>query len=216
MQLYRTMTEIATRSLREAIFKGTLAPGQRLIPAKLESEMALGRVAIREAMRELSGSGLVEAIPNKGTLVAFPPTLDEIKEIYKVRYLIEGKAAIRGAERIDAEDLRRMEALHKEMSDDSLPSIDYFLPNQEFHFILYKASGWHYLIKLITHLWDHVLAFRSSHHCTLGDTTVFNREHEQILEAIKSGDSKRVGRCLKGNMQSGLNQILNTLSRVPT
>jgi DNA-binding GntR family transcriptional regulator len=81
MQTYHTMTEIAVRALREKILKGNLKPGARLIPVKLESELALGRVAIREAIRELSGSGLVESIPNKGTIVAAPPTLDEIRNL---------------------------------------------------------------------------------------------------------------------------------------
>jgi len=211
MQAYRTMTEIAVRALREKILKGNLKPGTRLIPVKLESELALGRVAIREAIRELSGSGLVESIPNKGTIVAAPPTLDEIKEIYKIRSIIEGKAAIQGTQGVSKEDLSRMETLHQEMTDESLPSPDYFLPNQEFHFILYRSSGWQYLNKLITQLWDHVLAFRSFHHLTQGDTTTFNLEHKQILEAIKSGDSKEVGRLVQKNLQSGLNQILDQM-----
>ena len=72
MQTYKTMTEMAAQALREGILKGTLTPGTPLIPAKLEKELALGRVAIREAIRELSGSGLVESVPNKGNFVASP------------------------------------------------------------------------------------------------------------------------------------------------
>ena len=124
MQPYRTMTEMAALSLREAIIKGSITPGTALVPAKLESQLSLGRVAIREAIRELAGSGLVESIPNKGTFVAAPLTLEEIKEIYTIRYHIEAKAAALGASRITKEDLKRMEALHAMMCDENLPILD--------------------------------------------------------------------------------------------
>jgi len=52
---YRTMTEIAATAIRDAILNGIYLPGTRLIPAKLEQEVQLGRVAIREALKELAG-----------------------------------------------------------------------------------------------------------------------------------------------------------------
>lgn len=208
MEPYRTMTELAILSLREAILKGTLTPGTRLIPAKLESELGLGRVAIREAIRELSGAGLVESIPNKGTIVAEPLSLGEIKELYNVRYHIESKAATVGAERLTAEELDRMAELHQIMCNKNLPVLDYFLPNREFHFILYQASGWNYINKLISQIWDQILAFRSFKKLNVGNTEKFSNEHQMILDALNSGEYNKVGQLIKVNLQSGLSQIL--------
>lgn len=216
MQPYRTMTEMAAQALREGILKGTLTPGARLIPAKLESEMALGRVAIREAIRELTGSGLVESIPNKGTFVASPLTLEEIKEVYNVRYHIEAKAAVIGASRLTQADLDLMEELHHTMCDDSLPILDYFLPNREFHFILYRASGWRYLNKLISQVWDQILAFRSFQQLNVGNPSQFNQEHQMILDALKYRSFKQVGQLIKVNLRSGLNQILSLANKMPS
>lgn len=212
MQPYRTMTEMAALALREAIIKGNLTPGTALIPAKLEGQLSLGRVAIREAIRELAGSGLVESIPHKGTFVAAPLTLSEIKEIYMIRYQVEGKAATLGAGRITEQDLKRMETLHAMMCDKSLPILDYFLPNREFHFILYRASGWSYLYKLISQIGDQVLAFRSFRHFTMGDPSIFNQQHQMILDALKAGEFKKVGQLVKENLRSGLDQILDLAS----
>ena len=216
MQPYRTMTEMAALALREAIIKGNLTPGTALVPAKLEGQLSLGRVAIREAIRELAGSGLVESIPNKGTFVAAPLTLEEIKEIYTVRYHIEAKAAALGASRITMEDLRRMEALHAVMCEESLPILDFFLPNREFHFILYRASGWSYLYKLISQIGDRVLAFRSFRHFAMGDPSTFNQQHQMILDALKAGEFKKVGQLVKENLRSGLDQILDLASKRST
>ena len=216
MQPYRTMTEMAAQALREGILKGTLTPGTQLIPAKLESEFALGRVAIREAIRELIGSGLVESTPNKGTFVASPLTLAEIKELYNVRYHIEAKAAAIGAKRLTDAELERMEELHHIMCDESLPILDYFLPNREFHFTLYRASGWRYINQLISQIWDQILAFRSFRQFNTGSVSKFNQEHQLILEALRSGSFTKVGQLVKTNLQSGLNQILSLAKKMPT
>jgi DNA-binding GntR family transcriptional regulator len=216
MQPYRTMTEMATQALREGILKGTLTSGTRLIPAKLESELVLGRVAIREAIRELTGSGLVESTPNKGTFVASPLTLEEIKELYNVRSHIEAKVAVVGAKRLKDAELDRMEELHHIMCDGSLPFLDYFLPNREFHFILYRASGWRYMIKLISQIWDQILAFRSLQKFNVGNPLKFNKEHRMILDALKADEYNKVGQLIKMNLRSGLNQILNLANKIPT
>lgn len=215
MQPYRTMTEMAAQALREGILKGTLTPGTPLIPAKLEKELSLGRVAIREAIRELSGSGLVESVPNKGNFVASPLTLGEIKQLYNIRSHIEAKAASIGAKRLSPAELERMEELHQIMCDRSLPLLDYFLPNREFHFILYRASGWRYVNKLISQIWDQILAFRSFQKFNVGNPDKFNKEHQMILDALKSGDFNKIGQLIKVNLQSGLDQILSLASKMP-
>ena len=91
--MYQTMTEIATRFIRERVLAGDYKPGSRLIPAKLEGELGLGRVAIREALRELAGSGMVVSMPNKGVIVADAPAPEEIAALYEARYALEGGAA---------------------------------------------------------------------------------------------------------------------------
>ena len=88
---YRTMTEIATEAIKEAILQGNYKPSMRLIPAQLEKELNLGRVAIREALRELTGSGLVVSTPNKGAIVAEAVDSEEMLELFEIRYDLEGK-----------------------------------------------------------------------------------------------------------------------------
>ena len=113
MPSYKTMTELATQALRSAIFSGELPPGTMLVPKTLESRLDLGKMAIREAIRELIGSGLVKALPNKGAFVAQPPMLEEIREIYGLRKRIEKKISVRAAARIRATEIDRLEALHR-------------------------------------------------------------------------------------------------------
>lgn len=154
------MTETAALELRRLIMQGELSPGMRLVPAKLEEKLGLSRISIREAIRELVGSGLVASATNRGAYIAEPLDIDEIRDIFELRYHIEGKAAFLGAQQISEADIIRMEMIQEKMAQTEISSDGFFL-NQEFHMILYRASGWRYLILTIERLFDQVLAFRS-------------------------------------------------------
>jgi DNA-binding GntR family transcriptional regulator len=78
--------------LREAVVTGRLAPGKRLVERELIAMMGVSRTVIREALRQLETEGLIAAIPNKG-LVVRALTLEEAKDIYSIRAVLEGLAA---------------------------------------------------------------------------------------------------------------------------
>jgi DNA-binding GntR family transcriptional regulator len=202
------MTELAAQALRSAIFSGELPPGTMLVPKTLESRLDLGKMAIREAIRELIGSGLVKSLPNKGARVAQPPMLEEIKEIYVLRKRLEKKIAARAVALISPEEIGRLETLHSKMLQESDGPGGYFLMNRKFHLTLYEASGWEFMCRLINQMLDQVLVFRSQFQYTAGDSRSFNRQHEQILDAIRHGRAKQVGRLVETNLQSGLEDIL--------
>ena len=77
---HKTMTEEAALALRKGILQGSYPSGTRLVPAKLEEELQLSRTAIREAIRELVGTGLADSETHKGACVAEPLELEEIPQ----------------------------------------------------------------------------------------------------------------------------------------
>ena len=175
---YRTMTEIATEAIKEAVLQGYYKPGMRLIPAQLEKELNLGRVAIREALRELTGSGLVVSVPNKGAIVAQAVDAEEMREVFEIRYDLEGKASELAAERIDAEHLEKLVQLNNDLAGYREDPRDYFLLNRKFHLDFYRASGWDFLCHIIAQLFDRVLVF-SQHlpHTRRVDSPLCGRPH---------------------------------------
>ncbi len=72
--------------------KGRLAPGARLIERELIQMTGVSRTVIREALRQLELEGVVATIPNKGPVVR-QLTLDEAKDLYLIRGVLEGLAA---------------------------------------------------------------------------------------------------------------------------
>jgi len=210
---YRTMTEIATETIREAILRGDYTPGTRLKPIELEMELNLGRVAIREALRELSGSGLVVSIPNKGSLVAEFPKIEEIREVFEIRFLLEPRAAELATPKIPVETLSELRQLHEQMYSNITHPEEFFFRNRDFHLKIYQASGWNFLNQLISQLFNQVQGFRSIYpfrdlstdsHWLEG----LKEDHGMILQALESRKPRKVRDLILKNIRKGFEDIM--------
>ena len=94
--------------LRQSIIAGRLSPGARLVERDLIAMMGVSRTVIREALRQLESEGLVAIIPNKGPVVR-ELTLDEARDLYAIRAVLEGLAARRFVEHATAEQIEKLE-----------------------------------------------------------------------------------------------------------
>jgi DNA-binding GntR family transcriptional regulator len=86
-------TEVVADSLREAIVKGWLRPGERIKEIPLSEQLGVSRGPIREALRLLAHDGLVMIIPNRGAIVPTPTSAD-VLEVYAMRSSL-GSLALR-------------------------------------------------------------------------------------------------------------------------
>ena len=102
-----TMTQIALENIREAIEKGWLKPGERVVEARLSKELGMSRFPIREALCYLEKEGLVETVPFKGVRVA-EITPRDIEDLMTVRSALEELAVRRAIRRMTPEKLERL------------------------------------------------------------------------------------------------------------
>ena len=70
MDEYLPLRDVVFKTLRQAILKGELEPGERLLEIQLAQRLGVSRTPIREAIRKLELEGLVLMIPRKGAEVA--------------------------------------------------------------------------------------------------------------------------------------------------
>jgi len=208
MAVYQTMTEMAATELRKAIRRGELPPGTRLIPSKLESDLNLSRVSIREAIRELAGSGLVEIITNVGAHVASPPSLEELKEIFEARLVVEPKLAVEASRKIQDEQMDTLLGFCKEMEKEPLPGKGYFSLNRSFHEFLYAVSEWKTLCRITSQFTDQILVFRRFGGPSFLDYKANNEDHRLILKAVKEKDKDEITQRIKTHIASGLTDLI--------
>ena len=94
-------------SLQARILSGAIPRGLRLRQEALALEFGVSRTPVREALRKLQASGVVELLPNRGAVVR-GPSAREIREAYEVRAELEGLAAELATSRIGDDGLRRL------------------------------------------------------------------------------------------------------------
>jgi DNA-binding GntR family transcriptional regulator len=94
--------------LRQSIIAGRLNPGERLVERELIAMMGVSRTVIREALRQLESEGLVAIVPNKGPIVR-TLTVEEARDIYTIRAVLEGLAARLFTEQADQTQITHLE-----------------------------------------------------------------------------------------------------------
>ncbi|HEU4942580.1 MAG TPA: GntR family transcriptional regulator [Gaiellaceae bacterium] len=94
-------------AIQARVLRGDVPVGTRLRQEALAEEFGVSRTPVREALRQLQATGLVELLPNRGAVVR-GPSAREIREAYEVRAELEGLAARLAAERISDRDVVRL------------------------------------------------------------------------------------------------------------
>jgi GntR family transcriptional regulator, trigonelline degradation regulator len=96
-----TLRELALEKMRTAILEAHFHPGERLVERSLCEVLGVSRTVVREVLRHLETEGLVDSIPNQGPIVAVLD-FNTAAEIYEIRALLEGEAAMACARLADA------------------------------------------------------------------------------------------------------------------
>ncbi|MEG1946317.1 MAG: GntR family transcriptional regulator [Lachnospiraceae bacterium] len=194
--------------IREDILSGTYKKEEELKEKTIGEELGVSRTPVREALRQLELEGLVSIIPNKGAyVVGF--TVEDIKDIYEIRTVLEGLCAKRAATRATQKQLEELEEIlylsefHTQKGHiEQLVELD-----TRFHEILYEACA----SKVLEH------ALRDYHHylervrkVTLASekrSVESNKEHKQILVAVKEQDEKKAEACATLHMINTIHNI---------
>jgi GntR family transcriptional regulator, trigonelline degradation regulator len=95
-----TLRELALEKMRTAILEAHFHPGERLVERSLCEILGVSRTVVREVLRHLETEGLVASIPNQGPIVAVLD-FETAAEIYEIRALLEGEAAMACAQYAD-------------------------------------------------------------------------------------------------------------------
>ena len=107
MDEYLPLRDVVFKTLRQAILKGELEPGERLMEIQLAERLGVSRTPIREAIRKLELEGLVLMIPRKGAEVA-RISENNLRDVLEVRRTLEELAVDLACQRMTEEELEQM------------------------------------------------------------------------------------------------------------
>lgn len=200
-----------TQRVREAILRGDFAPHQRLIEADISDRFGVSRAAVRTALLNLAGEGLVERLPNRGARVR-AISVEEAIEIVEVRIGLESLCARKAAENLTDDTARGLARLRTEIQDAVAAGdlVGYAELNQELDRRLREASGHSTAAALLERL--HAQAarhqFRLAYHPGRAGRSA--PEHVAIIDAVLARDPDAAERATRAHLE-GIVEVLRQL-----
>lgn len=182
---YLPLRDIVFNTLRKAILKGELSPGERLMEKQLAEKMGVSRTPIREAIRKLELEGLVVMVPRKGAEVA-KITEQDIKDVLEVRASLESLAVKLACEKMKKDDIANLLHVNKQFIDAAKRmDVDKVIEHDvEFHDVIYHATKNEKLIQIINNLREQIYRFRVEYIRQMQDFSNLVKEHEEIVQSI--------------------------------
>lgn len=189
MNDYLPLRDVVFQTLRQAILRGELKPGERLMEIHLAQKLGVSRTPVREAIRKLELEGLVLMIPRKGAVVA-EITVSDLEEVLEVRMALEELAVKHACRLVTREQLAEMKRLSEEfkkalLGDDVGACAQ---ADMDFHDAIYMATGNSRLVQILNNLREQMYRYRMEYLKDRQSHSLLVKEHEEILLALEQGD----------------------------
>ncbi len=204
----QTLAEKVFSELATAIVRGELAPGERLSEQALVTRYGGSRAPIREAIQKLEARNLVVRVPHAGARVV-SLSLEELRDIYEVRLELESMACRLAAERMSDADISALEKLLEEhaRSIEADQGLSYYQKsgNLDFHY-----SRLHQM--LCGDLYHIIRMYRYRTSTSSERPLQALKEHQRIVEAIKSRDPQLAELLMRRHIQVSLTNLETRLA----
>lgn len=209
---YQPLRETVCETLREAIRKGILEPGERLMEVQLAEELGISRTPVREAIRKLEQEGYVIMMPRRGTYVS-SVSVSDIKEIFEIRSALESLSTGLAARRIEPDELEKLRALLTEIEGHiKIRDMDKIVETDiEFHGLLYRVSRNERLVAIIGNLKEQLARFRTLSMSYPGRLQETLEEHRAMVEAIAAGDVEAARDAADRHMERAEETLLKAM-----
>ena len=186
MDAYLPLRDVVFNTLREAILKGELKPGERLMELQLAAKLGVSRTPIREAIRMLEQEGLAVTIPRKGAEVA-KMTEKDMEDVLQIRDALDELAASIACEQMTKEQLDTLtETMHEfEESTKSKDLKKIAAADVKFH-----------------NLREQMYRYRVEYLKDERNYPTLMREHNEIVEGLMTKDKVRVTEAMHKHVKN--------------
>jgi DNA-binding GntR family transcriptional regulator len=204
---FSSKADVAYAEIRRQILDGTLPAGSRLSQYELAASMDISITPLREAIRRLSGEGLIVLDNHRNARVA-TMDFDQARQLFETRRALEPAAVELAAARRTDEDVDRMRAALGELLPVTRQWGEQALTaHRRVHQALYHASHNAVMIRLLDDLWD-----KSDRYRRVGlelppgaePRTRDFEEHGQLVQLVIAGDATGAGDLMRSHIDHSL------------
>lgn len=209
---YLPLRDVVFNTLRQAILRGEMEPGERLMEIQLAQKLGVSRTPIREAIRKLELEGLVIMIPRKGAEVAHI-TEKDMRDVLEVRCTLEELAVLLACKNVNAEHIAALKAANKvfEMAIVSKDVVNIVEADVKFHDAIYAMTNNDRLIQIINNLREQMYRYRLEYVKDARTHSILISEHNDIIKNISEKDilaAQDVMRHHIRNQEKGITRLL--------
>lgn len=212
--------EVVIESIKEKIKDGTLKKGEKLRPEReIAEDLGVSRASVREAIRALDVIGLLESKQGAGNYIkeTFEESLiqplsvmflleqNDLTEINEFRSILESQAAVLAAERIDEDDVRKLESLIAEMRE-TTDEVKNARIDRQLHYIIDNASKNRVISSILTVISELIDESIKGTRNELTKLDATNGEklleiHEELVDSMKNRDKKKAFEAMEKHRQ---------------
>lgn len=213
MERHQTLREKILETIREAILKGNLKPGEKVAEPELAERFGISRTPIREAFRQLESEGYLTVIPRKGAVVAALSQRD-VQEFYAIKSILEGYAASLAAGNLSDKEIQRLETVNNKLRSlaEEGDVRSFYRVHNEFHEIFLKAADNSKLYELIHQLGMKFNRLRMASLSVNGRMEISVEEHDKLLDAFRRKDPATAENLVKTTALIGSKVLLESMA----
>lgn len=203
----RSIEEVVTTALRDAILSGELRPGERLLQEQLADQLRVSRIPLRDALRRLEAEGLVHIGPRRGAEVASLSRADVI-EIYELRVSLEPELMRRAVGALGTADVKRLVDMSEQMDARVDEPAEGRRARRGFYSELYAYADRPRTHRLILGLRDDVQRY---HVMKIVERAL--HDHAEIRECLRVKDAERAAQVQGEHLRRACADLVEVLER---
>ena len=212
MDEYLPLRDVVFNTLRQAILRGELKPGERFMEIQLANKLGVSRTPIREAIRKLELEGLVLMIPRRGAEVA-QITEKSLRDVLEVRQALEELAVQLACLRMTPEGLTELKKAAAEfervLGDEDITVVAE--ADVAFHDVIYLATDNERLISLLNNFREQMYRYRVEYLKKKEFHAKLLKEHQEIIYAIENGECDRAMEVTSRHIENQVEVVSDTL-----
>lgn len=212
MNEYLPLRDVVFNTLRQAILRGELKPGERLMEIQLANKLGVSRTPIREAIRKLELEGLVIVIPRRGAEVA-DITEKSLRDVLEVRKALEELAVNLACDRMKKTQIRELKEAAKEFEEilkiDDVTKIAEI--DVKFHDVIFMATDNERLIQLLNNFREQMYRYRVEHLKKKEVHSTLIAEHQEIIQNIEKRKKKEAAEVVCRHIDNQVAAVIDSI-----
>jgi DNA-binding GntR family transcriptional regulator len=209
------LSELAYRTVRQAIQAGYLRPGEHLSELRLTKELGISRTPIRDALRRLEADRWLQR--KRAGLVVTVLSAQDITNLYAVREALESYAVRIAAQRATPRRVKDLRRANREfrLASRKQRTADAVRFNIEFHEQLNALAGNDLLSSLIAGLSEQVSLLPPLAATDPKLSEMLADQHDRIIDAVEQGSADQAERAVREHLRSAERAYVRLLSSAP-